>query len=229
MSTGLTAGVTPLNTYKDDIMKKLSIFKVVTANSLALMIAAVGIQSIATTTSAHATTPNKLSTNSQIQLTTQATRIQRALANNNYASIVNDIHPTRGVRFSMYGYVQPKSDKVFSRKQYAQYLKESKIRFTWGSLDGTGELFVVSLPTYLRTWIKAKDFEYARVDVNDFVKQGNKINNIREVYPKADVVEYYADGSDEYEGMDWRIMRLVFENYKGKRYLVGIVNNQSTV
>ena len=28
--------------------------------------------------------------------------------------------------------------------------------------------------------------------------------------------------------MDWRIMRLVFEEYQGKRYLVAIVNQQWT-
>ena len=29
--------------------------------------------------------------------------------------------------------------------------------------------------------------------------------------------------------MDWRILRLVFEEYQGKRYLVAIVNEQWTV
>jgi hypothetical protein len=29
--------------------------------------------------------------------------------------------------------------------------------------------------------------------------------------------------------MDWRVLRLVFDNYQGKRYLVAIVNDQWTV
>lgn len=87
-----------------------------------------------------------LSDMSQQTLKQQALRIQRALANNDFARITNDIHPTRGVRFSMYAYVNPKTDKVFSREQYAQYLQQSKIRFTWGELDGTGDLLVTPLP-----------------------------------------------------------------------------------
>ncbi len=195
--------------------------------TLALSLGVVSTQALASTQDQQKSAVN--STNNQLAIFEQAARIQKALANNNFASIANDIHPTRGVRFSMYAYIQPKSDKVFSRAQYKQYLKQSKIRFTWGALDGTGEQFVVSLPTYLRSWINAKKFNYARTDINDFVNQGNKINNIRAVYPKADVVEYYSDGSDEYEGMDWRVMRLAFDAYKGKRYLVAIISNQSTV
>lgn len=67
---------------------------------------------------------------SQQTLIQQALHIQQALANKVYAGITDDIHPTRGVRFSMYAYVHLDKDKVFSRAQFTQYLKESKIRFT---------------------------------------------------------------------------------------------------
>ncbi|MFP3367412.1 hypothetical protein R0J93_27600, partial [Pseudoalteromonas sp. SIMBA_148] len=76
---------------------------------------------------------------SQQTLRQQALRIQRALANKDFSRITKDIHPTRGVRFSMYAYVRPESDKVFSRMQYKQYLSQSNIRFTWGKKDGTGD------------------------------------------------------------------------------------------
>ena len=170
-----------------------------------------------------------ISDTSQQTLRQQALRIQRALATNDFARITNDIHPTRGVRFSMYAYVRPETDKVFSREQFAQYLQQSKIRFTWGDLDGTGELLVTPLPTYLATWVDAKKFNDARIKINDFESRGNMINNVKDIYPKSDVVDFYYKGTDEYDGMDWRGMRLVFDDYQGKRYLVAIINDQWTV
>ena len=166
---------------------------------------------------------------SQQTLRQQALRIQRALANDDFARITNDIHPTRGVRFSMYAYVRPETDKVFSREQFAQYLQQAKIRFTWGDKDGTGEALVVPLPEYLRTWIDAKKYNNARITINEFESHGNMINNVNEAYPKSDVVDFHYKGTAEYDGMDWRGMRLVFDDYQGKRYLIGIVNDRWTV
>lgn len=166
---------------------------------------------------------------SQQTLAQQALHIQQALAGKDYASIINDIHPTRGVRFSMYAYVHLDKDKVFSREQFAQYLNQSKVRFTWGELDGAGETLIVPLPVYLDTWIDAEKFDTARITANTFESRGNMINNVNEAYPNSDVVDFYYRGLDEYDGMDWRGMRLVFEEYQGKRYLVGIINDRWTV
>lgn len=83
----------------------------------------------------------------------------------------------------MYAYVHLDKDKVFSRAQFTQYLKESKIRITWGELDGVGDTFVVPLPEYLDTGIDAKNYHNARITVNTFESRGNMINNVNEVYP----------------------------------------------
>ncbi|WP_079691755.1 hypothetical protein [Psychrobacter sp. DAB_AL43B] len=210
-------------------------FKLATGGVLVFVLAATGCQSSAESS---ASVPNQSTGNSSVPVVSdisqqtlkqQALRIQRALANNDFARITDDIHPTRGVRFSMYAYVHLDKDKVFSREQFAQYLQQPKIRFTWGDLDGTGELLVVPLTTYLDTWIDGKKYNDARITVNTFESRGNMINNVNEAYPKADVVDFYYKGSDEYDGIDWRGMRLVFEDYQGKRYLVGIINDRWTV
>ncbi|MBI0426467.1 hypothetical protein [Psychrobacter sp. NG27] len=166
---------------------------------------------------------------SQQTLRQQALRIQRALANKDFSRITNDIHPTRGVRFSMYAYVRPETDKVFSRGQYAQYLQQSNIRFTWGEKDGTGDVLITPLPTYLDTWVDGKKFNNANISINEFKNNGNSINNLKEIYQRSYVVEFYDKGTDEYDGMDWRVLRLVFDEYQGKRYLVAIINDQWTV
>lgn len=220
--------MTLLSTFKDR-SSKLTV-----GGALALALAATGCQSSAESNIAtpnqsngHSSTP-VVSDTSQQTLKQQALRIQRALANKDFNRITNDIHPTRGVRFSMYAYVRPETDKVFSREQFAQYLQQSKIRFTWGEKDGTGDLLVTPLPIYLDTWIDASQFNNANISINEFQHSGNMINNLKKIYPNSEVVEFYHKGSEEYSGMDWRIMRLVFEEYQGKRYLVAIVNEQWT-
>ena len=43
------------------------------------------------------------------------------------------------------------------------------------------------------------------------------------------LVDFYYKGSDKYDGIDWRGMRLVFDEYQGRRYLVAIINDRWTV
>ena len=209
-----------------------SIYKVLISSSLALLLTTTGCQSLPNNGSTNSPSAPSSPDNSHSMvrsLTEQALYIQSALANKEYASIIKEIHPTRGVRFSMYAYVKPNSDKVFSRAQFAQYLEQSNIRFTWGDLDGTGELLIVPLPTYLTTWIDGKKFNTARITVNEFESRGNMINNVKDIYPKADIVDFYYRSTGEYSDIDWRGMRLVFDTYEGKRYLVAIVNDRWTV
>ena len=129
----------------------------------------------------------------------------------------------------MYAYVRQDKDKVFSREQFTQYLQQSKIRFTWGQLDGTGEMLVTPLPAYLQSWVGGSKFDNAKMSINEFKASGNSINNLKQVYPNAEFVEFYAKGSDKYAGLDWQALRLVFDEYQGKRYLVAIINDRSTV
>lgn len=166
---------------------------------------------------------------SQRTLTQQALYIQQALANQNYNNIIDEIHPTRGIRFSMYAYIRPEKDKLFSRDEFAQYLQESKSSFTWGELDGTGELLFKPLPDYLGTWIGGSKFNEAVISINDTKSSGSSINNLHKIYERSNFVEFYYGGSDKYSGFDWQALRLVFDEYQGKRYLVAIVSDRSTV
>ena len=214
------------DTYKTD----LTIFAY--SGLLLLVLASAGCQSMAKTdisnqpiNHSHSDTDSDFDKKTLEQ---QALRIQRTLANKDFARLTNDIHPARGIRFSMYAYIRPKTDKVFSREQYAKYVQSPNIRFTWGEKDGTGDLFITSLPTYLDTWVDGKKFNNTSINVNKFQNNGNSINNLQEIYPESEVAEFYYKGTDEYDGMDWRILRLVFDEYQGKRYLIAIINDEWT-
>lgn len=177
-----------------------------------------------------ATTQNSASQSKEAQILHQAEQIQKYLANDNFQALTTFIHPTKGVRFSMYAYVHKDSDKVFSREQFATYLQQSQIKFTWGAKDGSGELHITTLPDFLNNWVAAEQYDFDHATFNKFQGSGNSLNNLKEAYPGTDFVEFYHSGKNpEYQGMDWRAMRLVFEEYQGKHYLIAIVNDQWTI
>ncbi|OAV00336.1 Uncharacterised protein [Moraxella veridica] len=154
--------------------------------------------------------------------------VKYALQYQQYDKITPHIHPTKGVRFSLYAYVNPDKDKVFSQAEFDKYLNQSKIQFTWGEKDGTGDLYIVSLPTYLANWV-VRDTRFEKVGVNEFYGTGNSLNNLADVYPEHEFVEFYSAGSETCAGMDWRCMRLVFETYQGRPYLVAIITDEWTI
>lgn len=160
-----------------------------------------------------------------------AKQVQKYLANGQYHRISEYIHPTRGVRFSMYAYVDPAKDKLFSRSDFETYLEKSRVRFTWGSYDGSGEPFVETLPKYLKEWVRAESFNHRNtvMSVNQFRAGGNSLNNLLEAYPKHDFVEFYYKGSQSKDFFDWRALRLVFDTYEGKTYLVAIISDEWTI
>ena len=62
------------------------------------------------------------------------------------------------------------------------------------------------------------------------IGKGNTLNNIAQVYPNGEFVEFHFTGFDtQYEGMDWTSLRLVFEENNGTWFLIGIVHDQWTI
>ena len=60
--------------------------------------------------------------------------------------------------------------------------------------------------------------------------QGNTLINSSEIYKDAIIIEYHFSGFDpQYEGMDWRSLRLAFEKVNDIWYLVGIIHDQWTI
>ena len=177
---------------------------------------------------AHADNPNSIKI--QTSFVETATLINTALSNQQYGLITPYIHPKKGVRFSMYAYVNPKKDKVFSQADFKKYLKQSRVKFTWGEKDGAENLYIETLPNYLNHWIvRQHEFQYAKPYINTFKGHGNSLNNLTEHYPNADFVEFYYQGTAHWDYMDWRVLRLVFETYEDRFYLVAIITDEWTI
>ncbi|WP_426278882.1 hypothetical protein ACN9MN_06535 [Chryseobacterium sp. S-02] len=154
--------------------------------------------------------------------------IIQVLKDKDYKKFADFIHPEKGVRFSMYAFVNPKEDKNFSRSNFMKY-QPTKTLFTWGTLDGSGDSYKATIDNYLTKWVYSKDFATGQVAFNEFLGKGNSLNNLKEMYPKADFTENYIKGSEANAEMDWKSLRLVFEEFQGKYYLVAVVNDQWTI
>ncbi|WBX96617.1 hypothetical protein [Chryseobacterium gambrini] len=154
--------------------------------------------------------------------------IIQALKDKNFKKFAEFIHPEKGVRFSMYAFVNPKEDKKFSKADFIRY-QSTKTLFTWGTMDGSGDLYRATIRDYLADWVYSKDFATAQVSLNEFLGKGNSLNNLKEIYPNADFTENFMKGSEANSGMDWKCLRLIFEEFQGKYYLIGVVNDQWTI
>jgi hypothetical protein len=90
---------------------------------------------------------------------------------------------------------------------------------------------VKTFADYYGEFVYDVDFENSHIIGNNTViKSGNTINNILEAYPAGAFVEFHYKGFEpQYEGMDWKSLRLVFEQNGGVWYLVGITHDQWTI
>ncbi|MGR3856560.1 hypothetical protein [Chryseobacterium indologenes] len=154
--------------------------------------------------------------------------VLKALKDKDYATFASFIHPQKGIRFSMYAFVNLKEDKHFSKADFEKY-QPTKTLFTWGTQDGSGDPYKATINDYLGKWVFSKDFTASQYSVNKFIGGGNSLNNLKEIYPKADFTENYIKGTEKSGNMDWKTVRFVFEEFEGKYYLIAVVNDQWTI
>ncbi len=146
------------------------------------------------------------------------------------------VHPVKGVTFSPYTYVRPlqgapgEADLVFSPAQLRDLWGDPAV-YHWGMYDGSGEPIDLTFQEYYARFVYDVDFAQPEVlGFDETIGRGNTINNIAEVYPNGVTVEYHFEGFDpQYDGLDWRSLRLVLEESEGVWYLVGIVHDEWTI
>ena len=157
-------------------------------------------------------------------------RVLELLSDKDMDDLADFIHPTRGVRFSPYGYIDIDNHLVFTADQVDDLDDDSEV-YTWGAYDGSGESIELTFNDYYDRFIFDQDFSNPQIIGNNLViGEGNSLINIDEVYPDGHFVELHFEGFDsQYEGMDWRSLRLVFERVEGDWYLVGIIHDEWTI
>ncbi|MDR5659625.1 hypothetical protein RH915_08970 [Serpentinicella sp. ANB-PHB4] len=160
----------------------------------------------------------------------RATEVIEALRDQDAYLLSYFVHEDRGVRFTPYTNVSVEEDVVLSKEEIAEMF-ESEQEYIWGRYDGKGNDIELTPSEYYEEFIYTADFVNAeQIGYNEILSSGNMLENQFEVYDDPIIVEYYFPGFDEdYKGMDWLSLRLVFEQMDDEWYLVGIIHNQWTI
>ena len=147
-----------------------------------------------------------------------------------YTHLADFFHPTEGVRFTPYGYIDTAHDIKFTKEGFLTQLK-NKSKLRWGSYDGSGDPINLTVEEYFKKFVyDVKFLKPEHLSVNKTLGQGNSLDNLPLVYPEASYTESYFSGFDKkYGGLDWRSLRLVFKQQGGQIYLVGVIHGQWTI
>lgn len=155
--------------------------------------------------------------------------ILSSLKNKDFLVLSQFVHPDKGLRFSPYGtFVE--SDLEFSKDDIKKLYQDQKI-YEFGFYDGSGFPINKTFSKYFAEFVYDVDFLNApKKSFDQRLGQGNTLNNIFDVYPKAHFTEFHFPGFDpQYEGMDWKSIRLIFEEKNGLWYLLSIMHDQWTI
>lgn len=152
------------------------------------------------------------------------------LKDKDMTNLAQYVHTSNGLRFTPYFYVNTQDDQVFTAQEVSG-LDQNTDLFTWGEYDGRGDPISLTFNDYYTEFIYDEDFINPQYIGNNMaLGSGNMIDNIDQAYPNGHFVEFHFEEIDpQYAGIDWRSLRLVFEQENGLWYLVGVVHGQWTV
>lgn len=155
-------------------------------------------------------------------------KVLQIIKDNNFKEFSTFVHPEKGVQFSPYAYIDT-IENITLHKVDFQETNTKKI--LWGFYDGRGDSISLTLNEYLKKFVYDVDFINAeQTKLDTIIGSGSSLNNLKEIYPNNHFVECYFSGfNPEYDGMDWRTLRLVFEEYENKTVLIAIIHDQWTI
>ena len=156
--------------------------------------------------------------------------VLEALKRGDIQVLASLIDTERGVTFTPYSTVNPRSDLTFLPDQFTE-AGINGTRYVWGATQGKGDPIELTLPEYLKRYVYNAEYTRAPViGVDHVFSSGNSLENVAEAYPDARFLEYYFPGVDpSNNGFDWCALKLVFlprdEGYR----LVGIIHSEWTI
>lgn len=159
-----------------------------------------------------------------------ALEIMKLIEAADFKALSSYIHPAKGVRFTPYFYVDPEVDQVFSVAETAELMEDTQV-INWGVFDGSGEPMELTFSDYYDQFIYDADFMNADMIGNNVaLGEGNTIDNVAEAYPDGQFIEFHFPQIDpQFGGIDWRSLRLIFEETNNELHLVGIVHGEWTI
>jgi hypothetical protein len=160
-----------------------------------------------------------------------AREVANAIVRRDIAPLAARAHPAKGVRFTPYAHVDTIADRRLSADELrAQWSRADSL--VWGAYDGSGAPIRLTLREYVDKFVGDFDVVHAPRVARDAAPMGtgNTINNVRQAYPGATVIEFHSPGTDpKYGGMDWRSLWIALERVGDGWCVVGIVHGAWTI
>jgi hypothetical protein len=97
-------------------------------------------------------TPSMSTAAAEAIIKNRARQVILALKAKNTTRLATYVHPTKGLRFSPYTYVEPANNRVFTRAQVAGLAGSSR-RYLWGEADGSGDPIRMTYSRYHRSFV----------------------------------------------------------------------------
>lgn len=151
------------------------------------------------------------------------------LATNKLIEFSEHFHPQKGCVFVPYTFLSEDTQKL-TTSSFNTYIN-SEEQLEWGTQDGSGDVITFTVVDYFKKYVYDFDYKNKSSDFhfNKDLAFSNTYNNISEFYPDADFMEFYYDGTKEFEGMDWKSLIFYVEKFEGSYVLVAVVHNQWTI
>lgn len=152
------------------------------------------------------------------------------LHNNKLKEFSRLFHPEKGCTFTPYTWTS-KNSQNFKQEQFKELLDSTDLIMNWGVSDGKGDPIELTLKNYFKRFVYSFNFKDKSTDIhfNKDLAYSNTLNNIKNIHPNADFMEFYHEGTEEFTGMDWSSLIFYAEKYKNKYYLVAIAHNEWTI
>jgi len=151
------------------------------------------------------------------------------MKNGDYEAVSEVVHPEYGVYFSPSAKVTLSSNKRFTTKEVAKFGSDDT-NYVWGVESDIGSPIDITAADYFASYVFDSDYTSpAYIGVNNIVKSGNDLDNVKDVFPEAEFVDLYNPGTKEQEYADWSILRLVFEEYNGQYKLVAVIHSEASI
>ena len=164
------------------------------------------------------------STEAQEAVAHQASAIVQALKKEDFQSLSDYVHPTKGLLLSPYATVDRKVNAHFSAAELKTIAESPTLR-TWGVDDGTGAPIRLTFSKYYSKFMYDRDFATApKVTYND--DSTGEAKKVWEEFPSASVVNL---SFPESESKPEDHLLLSFEEQQGKWYLTAILHAGWTI
>ncbi|MFD1031338.1 S-layer homology domain-containing protein [Metaplanococcus flavidus] len=161
------------------------------------------------------------------ELLMTANEILAELQAEDFADVAAYVSSEDGLQFCPYaGGCVDSGGVTFTKDELSGFMTDSN-DYLWGYEDGSGfEINLTPAEYYDEYLLEATYTAKERYGRN----YPTATEFIHQLYPEATIVEYYFPGTDQYDGLDWQSLNMVFEkNSSGDWVLVAIINDRWTV